>query len=296
MPTLSAKPASRRAAAPWPWRIASWSATLAGAALLGIVLAHWGWRWIGPAPAPLTPTEVERYAPLIVAAPVFGRAEPASTPAAASTSGSAPAGDPRLLGVLAERGGGGWALFQRGERGSAVLVRVGEPIAADVTLIEVRPDGVSIRDHGARRDVALRPPAPRPTSAPPPPSAAAAGKAAPAGARAACAGPPGYRGPVYRLNAELLTGVAARPDSWSGVVAPAQGGLAIRDDAGFATMLGMKGGDVMAQANGIALTRADDVIVAFVNPLLASQSVYVVGTRNGQPADWLFVNAGACPG
>ena len=52
----------------------------------------------------------------------------------------------------------------------------------------------------------------------------------------------------------------------------------------------------MTQANGIALAGIDDVLVAVVKPLLASQPVRVAGTRDGKPAEWLFVNAGACPG
>ena len=47
--------------------------------------------------------------------------------------------------------GTGHALFRLGERGP-VLVRSGEEIARDVTLVEVRPDGVRIRDHGEMRD------------------------------------------------------------------------------------------------------------------------------------------------
>ena len=77
---------------------------------------------------------------------------------------------------------------------------------------------------------------------------------------------------------------------------PVAGGLAVRDGSGFAAMLGMKAGDRVAQANGIALAGVDDMLVAFVNPLVASQPVHVAGTRDGKPADWLFLNAGACPG
>ena len=114
--------------------------------------------------------------------------------------------------------------------------------------------------------------------------------------RAACTAPAGYQGPVYRINAELLTGIASQPDSWKALLVAGNGGLTMRDDSGFAAMLGMRAGDRMAQANGIALTAADDVVVAVVKPLLASQPVRVAGTRDGKPAEWLFVNAGACPG
>ena len=61
-------------------------------------------------------------------------------------------------------------------------------------------------------------------------------------------------------------------------------------------MLGMRAGDRMTQANGIALASVDDVLLALVKPLVANQPVRVAGTRDGKPAEWLFVNAGACPG
>ena len=80
------------------------------------------------------------------------------------------------------------------------------------------------------------------------------------------------------------------------MLTPVPGGLAVRDSSGFATMLGMKTGDRMTQANGIALTGIDDVQVAFVKPLIASQPVRVAGIRDGRPSEWLFLNAGACPG
>jgi S1-C subfamily serine protease len=70
----------------------------------------------------------------------------------------------------------------------------------------------------------------------------------------------------------------------------------VRDGSAFAAMLGMKAGDRVTQANGIALTGIDDVLVAFVKPLVASQPVRVAGVRDGKPAAWLFLNAGACPG
>jgi hypothetical protein len=73
-------------------------------------------------------------------------------------------------------------------------------------------------------------------------------------------------------------------------------GLAVREGSAFASMLGLKPGDRVAQANGIALAGIDDILVAFVKPLIASQPVHVAGIRDGKPAAWLFLNAGACPG
>jgi hypothetical protein len=276
-------PADENLRPSWRWRVVSWLATAAGVLLLGFVIAHWGWQWLAPAPPPTArPAAAERWAPAIVATPLFGRAGAPAAPGPVAPD--AMPGDARLLGVFAEKDGAGYALFRLGER-RPILVKAGGDIAKDVTLIEVRPDGVRIRDRGETRDIELRT---RVTVAGAPPARSVA--------RVACAPPAGYKGPVYRLNAELLTGIASRPESWKALLMPVAGGLAIRDGTGFAAMLGMKTGDRMAHANGIALHGIEDVLVAFVNPLVASQPVHVVGIRDGKPADWLFLNGGACPG
>jgi len=270
--------------APWPWRLASLGASAGAVLLLGFVIANWGWRWLGPASPPVVETATpERWASVITSYPLFGRGT-APTAAVVPNAPTTLQGDTRLLGVFAEAGGAGFALFRLGERGP-VLVKAGAEIAKDVVLLEVRPDGVRIRDRGEIRDIELR------TKASPTRVVQAS-----AASRAGCAGPAGYKGPVYRLNAELLTGIASQPESWKTLLVPVPGGLAIRDGSGFASMLGMKAGDRMAQANGIALATVDDVLVAFVKPLVASQAVHVSGTRDGKSADWLFLNAGACPG
>ena len=277
------------ASAPLPWRIGAWIATLAALGALACVIAWWGWRWLGPEPAPLPrPRTADNPAPAIVAVPLFGRAvapaaQPADAPAALS-------GDTRLLGVFAEAGGTGYALFRLGSRGP-VLVRSGEEITKDVTLLQVRPDGIRIRDRGETRELALR------TNGPATQAAATVRAAASPRPSGACAPPAGYTGPIYRINAELLSGIAARPEGWTAMLEPAPGGgLSVREGSGAGSMLGMKPGDSLAQANGIALRGIDDVLVAFVKPLIASQQVLVAGVRDGKPAAWLFVNAGACPG
>jgi hypothetical protein len=287
--SAKAIPAAR---APWPWRIAAWLATLAAVLALGYVIAYWGWRWLGPTPEPLPLAALpERLAPVITGVPLFGRAEGPATPAP-DTSAPALQGDTRLLGVFAGADGTGHALFRLPGRGP-VLVHSGEEIAKDVTLLEVRPDGIRIRDRGETRDLALRSnvAAATRTSAAPTRAAAAA-----RGPSAACAPPAGYTGPVYRINAELLTGIAARPDGWTALLTPVPGGLAVREGTQAASMLGMKPGDSLVQANGIALKGIDDIVTAFVKPLVASQPVHVAGVRDGKPAAWVFVNAGACPG
>ena len=270
------------------WGIGAWIATLAAICALAYVIAYWGWRWLGPeavpAPRPRTP---DNLAPAIIAVPLFGRAD---TPAAqAADAPAALSGDTRLLGIFAEPGGTGYALFRLGSRGP-VLVRSGEEITKDVTLLEVRPDGIRIRDRGESRELALRTTSAARTATTTP-------SAAPARPSGACTPPAGYIGPIYRINAELLTGIAARPEGWTALLGPAPGGgLSVRNGSGAASMLGMKPGDSLAQANGIALKGIDDILVAFVKPLIASQQVLVAGLRDGKPATWLFVNAGACPG
>jgi len=287
MPASDSKPCTLPAAGPvpWPWRAAAWFATLIAGLALALTLSHWGWRVFGPASPPLLPAETpERWTSSIVAAPIFGRAEaPAAAVKAAPLQG-----DTRLLGVFAERDGGGYALFRLPDRGP-VLVRSGQDIAKDVRLETVRNDGVRIRDHGELRDIGLR-------MAAPSASGPVNDRGRPAATRAACAAPAGYQGAIYKVNAELLTGLASQNDSWKALLVADNGGLAIRDNSGFSTMLGMRAGDRMTQANGIALVTIDDVLVAFVKPLLASQPVRVAGTRDGKAAEWLFVNAGACPG
>jgi len=299
----------------WPWRLAARLALLAAMALLAAVLAHWGWRWLGPAPEAMPPIPAPaRWADALATTHPFGIPGNTAAGAAAlpgpSTAAAVLAGDARLLGVMAGADGDGWALFRLGREG-AQLVRRGQEVAPEVTLAAVRPDGVSISDHGQPRELALRAPA-APTSALAGPGGAGgvSGRAAnPRGpgsaASAACATPVGFRGPVLRVNAELLSGMGTQPDAWRALLAAAPAaagtpgalaGLAVRDQSGFGALLGLKEGDRITLANGIPLATPDDVLAAVVKPLTANLSVRVSGTREGKPAEWLLLNAGACPG
>ncbi len=83
--------------------------------------------------------------------------------------------------------------------------------------------------------------------------------------------------------------------SWAALVNAERGALAVRDDSGFLSMLAMKKGDRLEQANGIALSVPDDVVRAVLQPLAAQQPVRVIGAREGVPREWLLLNAGSCP-
>ena len=104
-----------------------------------------------------------------------------------------------------------------------------------------------------------------------------------------------FSGSILKLHAELLDGLIAQPESWRSMFAADNGSLVVREDGGFALMLGLARGDRIAQANGIALQQPDDVTGAVLRPLAASQPVRIAGSRNGQPREVLAVNASACP-
>ena len=266
----------------WRWRAAAAIALFVALALLALTLAHWGWIWFGPQqPAIAAPAPETDLARRAAEAHLFGTA--GALPA--NASGSADVGDVRLLGVFAEADGKGYALLRAGT-GAAMLVAAGQDIAPGVRVESVRPDGVSVLRGGVRRELSLRaqPAADRPRTV-----AAAAGPTA-------CAIPPGFKGPVVRLNAELLGGMMDAPDAWKALVAPASGALVVRDQSGFAGMLGLKNGDRVERANGIALALPDDIAATILRPLTRSQPVWLAGKREGKPQQWLYLNAGSCPG
>ena len=208
----------------------------------------------------------------------------ASTPAPKSAP-AAPTGDLRLLGIFAQRDGKGFALFRAGTRGP-LLIASGAEIAPGVRLETVRIASVTLIDNGVRREIALRPP---PAEKAKPSSLSSTPKSA------SCVAPAGFTGPVVRLNAELLSGMINSPETWKGLVQSATGALVVRDQSGFAGMMSLKNGDRIERANGIALVIPDDVASAVLKPLTSSQPVWVSGTRDGKPQQWLYLNAGACP-
>jgi hypothetical protein len=267
-------------------RLPSSLAALAGAALLAFVIAHWFWRIAAPAPGPTLPVPwPQSSAGPLAAAAVFGVAAAGPAPDRDTPVAGAAAGEPRLLGVIAGPNGTGQALFRLADRGP-VLVTAGREVAPGLRLDAVYPDRVRLAVRGEARELLLRSPSPLAAAVPPPRAAAVTG--------AGCAAPAGFRGPTYRINAELLGGMVTQPESWKPLLGESPTGLVVRDGAGFASMLGLKAGDRLREANGVPLTANDDLLAAVVRPLQGNQPVRVRGARDGGELELLLVNASAC--
>lgn len=284
---------------PLRWRVIRTIATLVAAAVLMFVIADWAWRWFAPvanAPADIAQA-TQSPSSAINAAHWFGSASPHPENAALRNTTVSGTGlqDARLLGIIGGHNGAGYAVLRLADRGP-VIVATDQEIVPGVTLQAITPSGIRVSDRGEVRDIPLRPsaresstPIKTATDSPLPRNVTGRANAA------ACPPPGGSGAPVYRLNAELLTGIAAKPDTWSNAFTGGSEGLSMREGNAFGSMLGMKPGDRVTQANGVALHGAEDVLVAVIRPLLASQPVRVSGVRDGRPAEWVFVNASACP-
>lgn len=277
-------------------RTAAALATFVAGCALALVVAYWGWQLFGPAavhlaaPAPVNP------AATIVAANLFGG--DAATPASRAAPDAVLAGDARLLGIIAEPRQRGYALFRL--PGGPKLVAPGQEITSGATLVAVQEDAITVRDGAGERRLLLRA---RETERGTRPAATSLGVApvnapvasARSGTNGSCAPPAGFQGSVVRLNAELLGGLAGDAAPWRALLAPADGGLVVRDNGGFGAMLGLQSGDRLAQANGIALRVPDDVTSAVIRPLIANQGVRLLGSRGGATHELWLANV-ACAG
>jgi hypothetical protein len=259
------------------WRALALVATLAALAALAFVIAYWLWQLFGPPRVRIPPATPDDPASVLLASGLFSRGAAPSSNAVDATP-QALGGDARLLGVFAESNGRGYALFRLSS--GPKLVAAGQEIAAGATLAAVRPDGIVVREAVGERNIMLRNQQARTVLA-------TTGEKTSA-SKGACAPPSGFKGQVVALNAELMNGLIAQPDSWRALLEPSTGALQVRDESGFAAMLGLKRGDRIEQANGIALSSADDVISAVLRPLASNQPVRLTGSRDGQPRElWL---------
>lgn len=281
----------------WVNRIAAGGALLLALIAAALVVASVGWRVLGPAPVPTAPGAAAEPLPTILASGLWGGAADA-TPVPVDAAPRTIT-DVRLLGVMAERNGAGYALFRLPD--GPRFVGRGQDVTEGLRLTAVRPEGVTLRDRGSDRTMELRadPKAPVPPAST---STSAAIAAAPAGGtrvaairNPVCTPPAGFKGAVLRLNAELFQGIVAKPESWTALVMPDRGALVVRDDSGFIAMLAMKRQDRLEQANGIALAAPEDIVGAVLKPLAGQQAVRITGMRDGAPREWLLLNAGTCP-
>jgi hypothetical protein len=276
-------------------RLLSALATFVAAAALAGVVAYWGWQALGPSVVHLGAPEPANPAATIVAANLFGTdAQSGAAPLASSSP--ILGNDTRLIGIIAEQGRHGYALF-RGPAG-ARLVAQGQEIAPGVSVVSIDASAVTIRDGAGERRVSLRSEPSRGGTAPARTASAAPAPTlatARAAASRSCAPPAGFSGTVVRLNTELMSGVGGDSMQWNRLLAPVEGGLVVREDNGFGAMLGLKTGDRIAQANGIALSVPDDVSSAIVRPLVGNQGVRLIGSRNGLTQEMWLANV-ACAG
>ena len=270
-------------------------ATLAASCALAAVVAWWGWQAFGPAPVHVAPAAPAHPAAAIVAANLFG-AEGSPATAAPGASESTLAGSARLLGIIAEPERQGYALFSL--PAGPKVVMAGQEVAPGVKVTAILPDTVIVREGATERRLRLRPEpgvgAVRMRSA----STVATGRpaaGAAAVASASCAPPPGFRGAVIRLNAELIGGLRSDAAPWRTLLAATPQGLVVTQENGYSAMLGLKAGDRIAQANGIALRNPDDLNSAVLRPLVANQGVHIVGVRGNAPQE-LWVANTACSG
>jgi hypothetical protein len=275
-------------------RFVSAFATFIADCALALVVAYWGWQIFGPAPLHIAAPPPADPAATIVAADLFNGAG-AHAPVDAPLS-SVLSGDARLVGIVAQTPQRGYALFRF--PGGARLVAQGDQISPGVTLIAIEPLAITIRDGaGERRLVLHESAAAAPASSAVPGRNTSLASSAPRGASrtSSCAPPAGFKGNVVRINTELLGGLSGEAGPWRTLLAPATGGLVVREEGGFGAMLGLKSGDRIAQANGIALRVPDDVTSAVIRPLIANQGVRVVGSRGGTKHELWLANI-ACAG
>ncbi|HSC22990.1 MAG TPA: type II secretion system protein N [Casimicrobiaceae bacterium] len=266
-------------------------ATFAAGCALALVVAYWGWQIVAPAPLHVAARAPADPVTAILASDLFGANSPTTDPA--DPQSTLPA-DARLLGVIAEPSQHGYALFRL--PGGVKLVTQGQDVVPGVALVSIEPLAVTIRERGRERRLALAPDragAPASGSQPLAKTTLAAPRTTPR--NATCAPPAGFAGNVVKLNAELLGGLSADEGPWRTLLAPAGDSLVVREDGGFAAMLGLRAGDRILQANGIALRVPDDVASAIVRPLAANQGVRVVGSRGGTRHELWLANV-ACAG
>jgi len=122
--------------------------TFVALALLGVVMAHWTWAWLGPRPEPRVQAAAQAGGRVEAAIGLFGDA-------GGDRNGAPPTGIAvRLLGVVAAaRGHRGYAVVQL--EASDILAAIeGEDVAPGIRLAEVHPNHVILVRNGVRESLA----------------------------------------------------------------------------------------------------------------------------------------------
>ncbi|MDR2710222.1 MAG: hypothetical protein LBB65_02620 [Burkholderiales bacterium] len=267
-------------------------AIVLGVFALVVAAVWWVWYALGPKPAHIPPPPIESPATVLRATPLFGSAPAAS---AEKVENVVLGGELRLLGVIAEKEGRGYAVFRMGQSaGQGVYIaQTGDEVAGQATLTRIEPNAAILREpSGAERRLLLRPEEKGSNA-----GTSATGKASlAASSNADACVPANFKGGIVRLNTELLQGALMQPETFYALLEAKFGGLVVRIDNGHTAMLGLRGGDVLLSANGIALTRVEDVSATMLKPLANGQSVLLKGKRGDQMRELLLVNASVCRG
>jgi len=253
----------------------------ASLALLCWVLAYWFWHWSAPSPAPRALSIPEAPAAVVAESGIFGRGETPASAVAGATEPSAGT-QPRLIGVLAEAEGRGWALLKLSQ-GGVKLLREGQEVEPGVRLEKVLPATVEISGPGGRKTLGLR--------APESPRIALAQKSAAAGA---CPLSGDEKKRAYFVRPELLPGLAQSLDTARRLFRQEGGAWVVNQSDPALAALGLAAGDRIEKSNGVALHTEDLLRSAIVEPVMQSRTLRLTGTREGKPREWIYVNAALC--
>ncbi len=255
-----------------------WAGMLGLTLSLGIVawvLAYWFWHWAAPRPTAMAIALPDNA--VLADAALFGFAATTSGEAAPAAV-AATSGDWRLVGVLAQVGGGGWALLRRGD-GSVKLLREGAELAGELRLERVFPTAIEISKNGVRRSLNL-------------PALAHASTTSGGGGK--CPLSAEERRRAYFVRPELLPGLAQSLEAARKLFRQDGQGWIVTASDPTLSALGFAAGDRVEKGNGVPLLTEDLLRTAIVEPLLQNRVLRLSGARATKPREWIFVNAALC--
>ena len=258
------------------------------------IAAHWIWRAFTPNAAPVLAQQDSDWAARITSGSALGfsHAEPAAL-APAPPPPNILEGRIRLMGIAREAGGGdrsgAQALFKIDNR-RILWLRQGDELDPGYKLEAVDADGVRITHNGRNVRLPLREPrAPALRTGTAAAAVAAAPKAlAPPIVADACKLAPEQRARAYILRPEIIDGVTRERAGWAELFKATADGVVVQNPGGTGAMLGLYANDVLSKADGAQLSGAEDILRLILQPLARNGSVIVIGTRGGQPREWIY--------